>query len=80
MKNVYYIFLFLVFLLGVCVRFDFYAYNRPLWHDECSLALSIINKNIFGYFGLLEHNQSAPPLFMAVTKLFSLLFGIKEYV
>ncbi len=82
MKKTNYLFWFLlsfIFLFGLYLRIKGFLYNRPLWHDECSLALSIIDRNIFDYFGLLEHNQSAPPLFMISVKLCTLLFNIKEY-
>ena len=79
-NTTYYLLLFTVFCIAIILRLKFYLLNRPLWHDECSLALSIINKNIFGYFSVLEHQQSAPPIFMMITKLFTLIFGsTKEY-
>jgi len=44
------------------------------------LALNILHKNIFGFFGMLENNQSAPLFFLVATKIFYLLFGTKEWV
>ena len=83
MKKRGYLFLFIIifiFLLGLYFRLNFYFFNRPLWHDECSLAINILYKNYIEYFGALAHNQSAPPLFMILTKFLTNLFGIKEVV
>ncbi len=81
LKNyIYPILIGTIFLIGIVLRLKFYITNYPLWHDECSLAMSIINKNIWEYFGLLDYNQSAPPIFMMITKLFANMFGIKEFV
>jgi hypothetical protein len=66
--------------MGIVIRSMVYAYNRPLWLDECHLTLSLLDRNIFGFFSTLERQQAVPPLFMMVVKLFSLIFGIKEFV
>lgn len=79
-KLFYYSILTLVFILGIILRLKTYFIGRPLWHDECSLAMSIYSRNIFGYFKMLEHLQSAPPIFMGLTKLITLIAGIKEPV
>ena len=68
-----------IFILGISLRIMVFLYNRPLWLDECQLALSILERNIFGFFSALEFFQSAPPLFMMTLKLFSKVFGIKEF-
>ena len=57
-----------------------YLQNRPLWHDECSLALSIVFHNIKDYFLPLAHEQCAPFGFLAVTKIFTNILGNSEYV
>lgn len=69
----------LIFIAGILLRLKAYFMNAPLWLDECSLALNIMHRGIFGYFTPLEHIQSAPPLFMMATKLVTMLFGLNEY-
>ncbi len=65
--------------LGFLIRIKTYLVDRPLWHDECSLALNIMKRSFTSYFGRLEHHQAAPFLFMCISKIFSILFGIKEF-
>lgn len=66
-------------LLGIIFRLKSYLYLPSLWHDECSLAVSIITRNISGMFMPLEHNQCAPLLFMMLTKIVTALFGEGEF-
>lgn len=75
----YYFTLVFIILLAIFLRFKSFLAIRPLWHDECSLALSIIYKNYFDYFAPLLHSQSAPPLFMVLSKFFTKIFGISEF-
>ena len=65
---------YLIMLIGVFLRIKVYLYNRPFWHDECSLASSVLFKNYFSLWGVLDHMQSAPPLFMTASKLLFNLF------
>lgn len=69
----------LVIIFGCILRTITYTFDRPLWHDECSLALSIVNRGIFDYFRPLEHYQCAPPIFMILTNLITKIAGINEY-
>ena len=78
-KKWYLIVIAAIFIMGIVLRSMVYAYNRPLWLDECQIARSILDRSIFGFFSSLEGLQSAPPLFMMTVKLFSLIFGIKEF-
>ena len=79
-KKKWYLFIIAaIFIIGFVLRTIVFAYNRPLWLDECQVALSILNRNIFGYFSTLVALQSAPPLFMMFVKLFSLILGTKEF-
>lgn len=63
----YKLFIFICFFIGIFLRILFFSYNRPLWLDECSLALNI--KNTWNFFAPLQYNQSAPQLFMYLSKL-----------
>ncbi len=78
-KYVYWFLFAFIFILGIFLRFKAFLLNFPLWLDECSLSLSIIDRGIFGYFAKLEHIQSAPPLFMMITKVHTMLFNINGY-
>lgn len=66
----------LIFILAITLRIKTYLLARPLWHDECSLAVNIISRNIWGYFHALDHAQKAPAFFMMLTKFITDIFGI----
>jgi len=78
--NIFNFALFLVALLGVVLRFKAYFSSYPLWMDEASLAINILNKDIFEFFAPLEHHQSAPFLFLFCTKALTLFFDTSENV
>lgn len=67
-----------IILLGVILRAMGYLSLPSLWHDECSLAVSIITRNISGMLLPLEHNQCAPVIFMVLTKFVTMIFGEGE--
>ena len=80
-KNIIYkIVIYLVLFFSCLVRFFAYFQNRPLWHDECLLALNVINHNFFGLFLPFDDNQSAPSMFLVFTKFLTILFGENELV
>ena len=78
-RYIYYTFLAGIILLGIVLRFKTFMINRPLWHDECSLALNIIELDAVKYFSPLKYGQAAPPLFMLLTKTITSFAGIKEF-
>lgn len=63
---------------GIIVRLAQYFSKRSLWHDEAGLALNILNRSYLELLGTLDNNQSAPPLFLWIEKLFIQIFGINE--
>lgn len=66
--------MFVPLFIGIFLRVIYYIVNRPFWHDECSLALNILNVGVLNYFTEpLLHVQSAPPIFMALSKLMYLI-------
>lgn len=66
--------MFVPLIVGILLRVRFYIVNRPFWHDECSLALNIINVGSLNYFKEpLFNGQSAPPLFLALSKFMYLI-------
>jgi len=77
--NFYYCTLAVILLVGIILRLKAYFTGYTLWLDECSLALSIIKRGVLGFFSPLEHIQSAPPLFMMLTKFITNIFGINKF-
>ncbi len=66
--------MFVPLVIGIFLRIKFYLVNRPFWHDECSLAVNIINSGFGDYLvGPLPYFQSAPPVFMVLSKLMYLI-------
>lgn len=76
-KYLYFIILGLIFVLAIFLRVKTYLFGRILWHDECSLAANILERNFFGFFQPLMYDQKAPAMFMMLVKTFS-YFGIDE--
>ncbi|MCF8008573.1 MAG: glycosyltransferase family 39 protein [Halanaerobiales bacterium] len=69
-----------IIILGIFIRFRQYLVNRSLWIDEASLALNILEKNYIGLLQKLDYGQSAPPVFLLITKYLTNLFGTSEYI
>ncbi|MBE7702453.1 MAG: hypothetical protein E7Z89_00225 [Cyanobacteria bacterium SIG28] len=79
-KALFYSLLGIIMLFGMFLRLDVYFFNRPFWHDECSLASNILGKGYISYFGVLDLIQSAPPIFMIISKyIFNLFPNYPEY-
>lgn len=77
-KNWYITSIILIGILAFALRIKTYFLGRILWHDECSLAMNILTRNISGFFKPLDYDQKAPALFMILSKIFSYIGGIKE--
>ena len=75
-KQIYNIIVIFIILCGIALRILFFSYGRPLWNDECALALNIINR--LNFFTLLDYNQAAPALFMYASKFFYGIFTNKD--
>lgn len=74
----YYIIITLIIILGCYFRINAYLGLRSLWHDESALACNLLYRNIFQYFGELIAQQSAPPLFLILTKGICVLSDYRE--
>ncbi|MBQ6516193.1 hypothetical protein IJI31_03335 [bacterium] len=72
----YYLIIGLIIIFGCYLRINAYLGFRALWHDESALAWTLMNKSIFDYFGSLMMEQSAPPLFLILTKC---ICGLTDY-
>ena len=77
--NLFYFAIILIGCLGLFLRAKAMFAVYPFWMDESSLAINVIKRNIFELFLPLEHYQSAPPLFLALTKIITYLLGEKEF-
>lgn len=79
-QYLYNIFLGVILVLGIYLKLKGYFSNSSLWHDECALAWNIKFKHYSEFFGVLNFDQMAPPLFMITTKFLTAIFGASEYV
>jgi len=71
----------LIFFLAVSFRtFLFFGVEKSLWLDEAALALNVINGSFLELFKPLFYAQSAPPLFLILTKVLVSVFGPGERV
>lgn len=68
----------LIVLVGTAVRIGAYFNNPSLWVDEGSLALNVLTRDFRQLGEPLDHNQAAPLLFLILSKLSTLLFGVSE--
>ncbi len=76
----YYILICSALALSVSYRIEAYAINRQFWFDEAQLAMNFIKSSgILWVFKPLDNLQIAPPLFLAIVKFFTVLFGTSEY-
>ena len=66
----YYLIIFVIFLIAVYIRVLYFSYARPFWNDESALALNVIGRDFFELFLPLDFEQTAPPLFLCVSKFF----------
>ena len=70
----------LILLLGFIVRTNLYWSSNAFEDDECRLTITMLDKNLWQMFLPLGDAQSAPPIFMFLSKILANLFGYKERV
>lgn len=68
----------LILLTGTAVRVGIYLQNRNLMLDEANLARNIAERGFAELLLPLSYEQYAPPVFLWILKLESLLFGMGE--
>ena len=61
--------IYIVIIIGILLRLVFPLLNTGLWHDECAVAINIIDRDFWGLFNPLRFLQVAPPLFLSAVKL-----------
>lgn len=65
-------------LAGAALRLYVYLQNRDLIIDEANIARNIYERGFKELAVPLDYEQFAPPVFLWITKLFSMLFGMGE--
>ena len=69
--NTYYKYtLFGILGLGIILRLGLLLKNPSFFYDETSLALNLINRSYSELFLGLDYEQSAPPIFLVLSKFF----------
>ncbi|MCB0698730.1 MAG: hypothetical protein H6551_00745 [Chitinophagales bacterium] len=69
-----------VMLVAAAIRIWIYFENRNLILDEANIARNISERGFLELLKPLDYQQYAPPLFLWITKLNTMLFGMGEYV
>lgn len=67
-----------ILVTGAVVRVVIWWQSRAVTIDEANLARNICEKNWTEFFGRLNYDQYAPPLFCIACKLFTQIFGNTE--
>jgi len=76
--NKRYIAVYIIFFVGIVIILREYMGGRSLWVDEAMLALNM-DRSFLELLRPLDYNQTAPILFLYLSKLFTLIFGISDY-
>ena len=71
MNRSYKFILVIIFALAIYLRIDAYLINNSFFTDEILLAQNIFERNYLGLFLPLNYFQSAPYLFLALSKFVS---------
>ncbi len=78
-KKLSYLLAWSVIVLGIAFRIVIYCQNRNLIIDEANIARNVVERGFAGLTQPLRYEQYAPPVFLWITKLNTLLFGTSEY-
>lgn len=66
--------IYLIFFVGLLLRFSLFIQKRDLWHDEASLLLNVKEKSFNELFKeRIEYNQMVPLFFLILNKFFVIL-------
>ncbi|MBX2872608.1 MAG: hypothetical protein KTR30_10925 [Saprospiraceae bacterium] len=68
-----------ILFIGIVLRLIVFGQNRSLFIDEANLARNIVEKGFSSFFQILDYDQYAPPLFLCISKCFTLLMGANEW-
>ena len=64
-----------VLLLSIYLRLDAFFINNTFFTDEILLAVNVLNRNYSELFFPLDYFQSAPYLFLVLSKFISMPFN-----
>src|SRR5690606_20568037 len=64
--------------IGIILRLYVYFQNRNLIIDEANVARNIAERGFAALALPLDYAQYAPPVFLWITKFFTMLFGMGE--
>lgn len=65
--------------LGLALRIWHYLNNHTIWYDEAVLLANILNKDYAELLGPLNHAVAAPPIYLWILKLVSVVCGDQAY-
>lgn len=65
--------------IALVLRIVIYFQNRNLFIDEANVARNVFERSFTGLIKPLDYEQFAPPLFLWITKLSTLFFGMNEW-
>ena len=74
-NSIYYLLIFIIIALGFYWRIKLYSFGFFPRTDEINLHFNLINLSFLDYFHSLEGCQIAPPFYMMLNKLITLIFG-----
>lgn len=69
---------FILIITGIALRLYIYIQNRDLIIDEANVARNIAERGFKELLAPLDYFQYAPPVFLWITKFFSIIFGMGE--
>ncbi|MBR6099284.1 glycosyltransferase family 39 protein [bacterium] len=70
----WYICIWGIIFTGIILRLSFVLFNAGLWHDECALAINILDRDFSGLLQPLRFLQIVPPLFLLLSKFLISIF------
>lgn len=76
----YYLFIFLIIGLGLFLRIRLYLTGHDFWSDEFRIAFPVLAHPFYRLFRYLDDMQMAPPLYLCLTKILTLIFGKSIFV
>ena len=68
-----------ILLTGGLARVFIFFQNRSFFLDEANLARNVVEKKPWDFFGTLDYEQYAPPLFLCIQKFNVWWLGASEY-
>lgn len=77
-KQIFYIIMGLIFVIGFLVRTIVLGYRHEFEDDECRLLIALSDKSFWQLFFSIGYAQSAPPFYLILLKFWAFLFKENE--